>query len=216
MKISERTLRILKNFSTINPSLLVERGSRLRTISSSGAIYAVADVEEDFPREFGVYSLGKLLGVVGLFGDPEVEFEEKRMVVHEGPTRVNFAYCSPELIFHPPKKEIKPPEDSVDFELRADDFARVQKAMSILGVDEVSFFTDAERRLWLSARAGNNATNDDFSIEIGEVDEKLDVSFAAENLRTIPGNYLLSVNAKLSKWSSLDDEGLNYWIAPKI
>lgn len=215
MKLSERTLRILKNFATINPSLLIEKGSRIRTCSVPGSVYAVADVEEEFPREFAIFSLSKLLKVLELFKDPEIEFEEDRLHIHEGTTRVNFAYCMPDLIVHPPKKEIKTPPDTVNFELRSDVFSRVLKAMSVLEFEEISFVSDDEGKLRITTKAGNKSSSDSFSEEIGECEDSVSTSFASDNLKMIPGNYLVKLNSMISHWSSLDDEGLQYWIAPE-
>ena len=48
MKLSKRTLDILKNFSVINPSLYVENGNKLYTISNSMTVIAEAKIEETF------------------------------------------------------------------------------------------------------------------------------------------------------------------------
>ncbi len=55
MKLSEKTLSLLKNFSTINQSILFKHGSQLRTISVMKNILAEATVAEEFPKDFGIY-----------------------------------------------------------------------------------------------------------------------------------------------------------------
>ena len=47
MKISTRTLDVLKNFSEINQSILIKKGKKLKTVSALKNILAHADVEED-------------------------------------------------------------------------------------------------------------------------------------------------------------------------
>ena len=59
MKLSDKTLTILKNFAGINNSILVKEGTNLRTISVAKNIHAEATIEEDFPREFGIYDLNQ-------------------------------------------------------------------------------------------------------------------------------------------------------------
>ena len=49
MKLSEQTVNILKNFSTINQNILVKEGSQLRTMSTMKNILAEAEVTEAFP-----------------------------------------------------------------------------------------------------------------------------------------------------------------------
>ena len=63
LEISRATFVILKNFSTINGSILVKEGNGLSTISTSKNILAQAEVAETFGNEFGIYDLGEFLRV---------------------------------------------------------------------------------------------------------------------------------------------------------
>ena len=54
MKLSEKTLNLLKNFSTINQSILFKKGSSLRTISVMKNILAEAVLEDEIPRDYGI------------------------------------------------------------------------------------------------------------------------------------------------------------------
>ena len=57
MKLSDKTISLLKNFSSINQSILVKEGNKLRTISVMKNILAEATVTEEFSKDFGVYDL---------------------------------------------------------------------------------------------------------------------------------------------------------------
>ena len=57
MKLSDRTINLLKNYASINQSILFKQGSSLRTISVMKNILAEANIDEDFPQEFGVMIL---------------------------------------------------------------------------------------------------------------------------------------------------------------
>ena len=61
MKLSDKTINLLKNFSTINQSILFKQGSRLRTISVMKNILAEATITEELPQDFGIYDLGQFL-----------------------------------------------------------------------------------------------------------------------------------------------------------
>ena len=74
MKISDNTIKILKNFSSINQSILFRTGSTIRTKSPLSTIAAQAVVDEMFPFEFGIYDLNQFLSVVSLFEDPDFDF----------------------------------------------------------------------------------------------------------------------------------------------
>ena len=57
MKLSDKTLTLLKNFSTINQSILFKKGRSLRTISVMKNILAEATIDEDLPTDFGIMIL---------------------------------------------------------------------------------------------------------------------------------------------------------------
>ena len=54
MKLSDRTINLLKNFASINQSILFKQGNQLRTISVMKNILAEANIDEEIPQEFGV------------------------------------------------------------------------------------------------------------------------------------------------------------------
>ena len=74
MKLSDRTINLLKNFASINQSILFKQGNQLRTISVMKNILAEANIDEDFPQDFGVYDLSQFLNSLGLFQEPELNF----------------------------------------------------------------------------------------------------------------------------------------------
>ena len=54
MKLSDKTIKLLKNFSSINQSILFKEGSKLRTISVMKNILAEATVDEEFPKDLSL------------------------------------------------------------------------------------------------------------------------------------------------------------------
>ena len=81
MKLSDSTLSLLKNFSTINQSILFKQGSKLRTISVMKNILAEATISEELPQDFGIYDLGQFLNGMGLHQSPELDFTNDNHVV---------------------------------------------------------------------------------------------------------------------------------------
>ena len=61
MKLSEETLKVLKNFAGINPSILIKPGNNISTQAIAGNIVAEADIQEEFPVEFCLYNLVQFL-----------------------------------------------------------------------------------------------------------------------------------------------------------
>ena len=90
MKLSDKTVGILKNFSTINQNILIKEGSKLRTMSTMKNILAEADVPETFPTDFGIYDLNEFLGVLTLAKDADIQFEDSHMTVSSGKTKIKY------------------------------------------------------------------------------------------------------------------------------
>ena len=70
--LSKKTLDVLKNFSTINSSIVFRKGSTVRTISNAENILAKFTGEEVFPTDFAIYDLSQFLSGISLFNDPQL------------------------------------------------------------------------------------------------------------------------------------------------
>ena len=64
MKLSNGTVTVLKNFSTINQNLVIKAGSKISTMSAMKNIIAKATVEETFPRDIAIYDLNEFLSAL--------------------------------------------------------------------------------------------------------------------------------------------------------
>ena len=89
MRLRNKKLEVLKNFSNINQNILIEEGNVVRTISTMKNILGSATVDESFPNEFGIYDLNEFLGVMSLASDAELEFEtDKYLTINGGSTKI--------------------------------------------------------------------------------------------------------------------------------
>ena len=110
MKLSESTLSLLKNFSTINQSILFKQGNRLRTISVMKNILAEVTISEDLPKDFGIYDLNQFLNGLALHNNPELDFEDDSyVIIKEGRSRSKYFFADPNVIITPPEKSIDLP-----------------------------------------------------------------------------------------------------------
>jgi len=108
MKLSSETINVLKNFASINQSILVKSGSKLRTISVMKNILAEATVNEKFPKDFAIYDLNQFLNGLGLHQDPDLDFDNNSyIVISEGKRKVKYFFADPEVIVTPPEKELE-------------------------------------------------------------------------------------------------------------
>ncbi len=211
MKISEKTINILKNFSNINGSILVRPGNVLKTVGTQRSIYATAIVEEDFPQQFAIYELSKFLGVLSLFQDHDINFGEHQLSITSGNQVVNYTYADISAIIAPPedKKIIVDPAE-IEFMINQYDFHKVLKAASILQVPNIAVFGDGNV-IKVSAINSKNPTSDTFSIEVGTTDKIFNMVFRVEYLvKLFPLSYNIKINSK--GISSFSDNNIEYFI----
>ena len=116
MKLSDRTINLLKNFSSINQSILFKEGNSLRTISVMKNILAEANIAEDIPRDFGIYDLNQFLNGLNLHQNAELDFQnDGYVVIKEGRSRSKYFFADPNVIVTPPEKSISLPTEDVCF-----------------------------------------------------------------------------------------------------
>jgi len=117
MKLDDKTVSVLKNFATINQSVLVKPGNVIRTISPSKTVMAKAMLNQDFPQQFAIYDVSRFLGVVSQFDSPELTFNEKHVVVGDGEEQCEYTFTDPSMIVAAPEKEINLSNAEVNFHL---------------------------------------------------------------------------------------------------
>tara|TARA_Y100001938_G_scaffold141213_1_gene210658 strand:+ start:206 stop:877 length:672 start_codon:yes stop_codon:yes gene_type:complete len=213
MKLSDNTINLLKNFSTINQSILFKQGNKLRTISVMKNILAEASIGEDFPKDFGIYDLNQFLNGLGLHHSPELDFDnEGYAVIKEGKMRTKYFFADPNVIVTPPEKDISLPTEDVSFELSTQGLDKLLKAAAVYQLPDLSAVGGAGV-VKLLVRDKKNDTSNDFSVIVGETDKEFTFNFKIENIKILPGTYQVVVSQKLlSKFTSKDYD-LRYYIA---
>jgi len=214
MKLSEKTINLLENFSSINQSILVKKGSKLRTISVMKNILAEADVDENFERDFGIYDLPQFLNGVNLMKDPDLDLKnETYMIIREGKsTKVKFAFADPEVIVTPPEREMKLPSSDVTFQLDSNQLGKLLKASQVYQLPDLSAIGDGEDiTLVVSDRKNDNSN--EYTLVVGKTEQTFEFLFKIENIKLIPGSYDVAISKKnLAKFTN-SNYNLDYFIA---
>ena len=189
MKLSDKTLVILKNFAGINNSILVKRGDNLRTISLAKNILAEANINEEFPRDFAIYDLNQFLNGLGLHQDPELDFREDSFLsIREGKRRVKYFFADPQVITAPPEKTLTLPTEDVCFQLDSVTLEKLLKAAAVYQLPDLSAIGEAGV-VKLVVRDKKNDTSNEFAIVVGETKDEFSFNFKVENIKIIPGAY---------------------------
>ena len=213
MKLSDKTLSLLKNFSTINQSILFKQGSKLRTISVMKNILAETTIDEELPKDFGIYDLGQFLNGLGLHHNPELDFANNgHVVIKEGKMCSKYFFADPSVIITPPDKEITIPTEDVSFELSTQQLDKLLKAAGIYQLPDLAVIGEAGV-VKLLVRDKKNDTSNTFAVTVGETDKVFSFNFKIENIKILPGTYEVVVSQKLlSKFPNKDCD-LRYYIA---
>ena len=213
MKLSEKTLTLLKNFSNINQSILFKQGSSLRTISVMKNILAEATIDEDLPTDFGIYDLGQFLNGLALHTRPELDFQNEGYVyIKEGRMRSKYFFADPKVIVTPPEKEITLPSEDVSFTLSTDQLDKLLKAAGIYQLPDLTV-VGRNGVVKIQVRDRKNDTSNDFAITVGETDDSFEFNFKVENIKILPGTYDVVVSKKLLSRFTCQNYNLKYYIA---
>ena len=213
MKLSDNTLTVLKNFASINNSILMKKGTHLRTISVAKNILAEADIAEEFPRDVAVYDLNQFLNGMSLHQDPDLDFkEESYLTIREGRRKVKYFYADPAVIISPPDKEITLPTEDVHFQLESTSLEKLLKAAAIYQLPDLSLIGQ-NNEIRLVVRDKKNDTSNEYSIIVGETDKEFVFNFKVENIKIIPGAYDVVVSSKLLSKFTNSNYNLTYYIA---
>ena len=217
MKISTKTLDILKNFSEINQSILIKKGSTIKTVSIQQNILAHAKVEESFSQDFAIYQLNEFIGVLTTMNNPDLTFHDKYvMLSQENGACTKYFYAEPSVVVAPEKDVIFPSPDFT-FMLLEKQYNDLMKMSSILQLNDVMIKgCSKSNKMFLAITNKKNDTSNDYSIDLlGEsiVKESFKMYFKVENLKVIPGDYVVAVSSKgISNFDNTEIK-LKYWIA---
>tara|TARA_Y100001970_G_scaffold227638_1_gene281677 strand:+ start:16 stop:681 length:666 start_codon:yes stop_codon:yes gene_type:complete len=213
MKLSDKTLSFLKNFSTINQSILFKQGTKLRTISVMKNILAEVTIDEELPQDFGIYDLNQFLNGLSLHYAPELDFaNEGHVVIREGKMRSKYFFADPAVIITPPEKPLTLPSEDVTFDLSTDQLDKLLKAAAIYQLPDLAV-VGGEGVVKIVVRDKKNDTSNDFSIIVGETDKTFSFNFKVENIKILPGTYNVVVSSKLLSRFTCKDHDLVYYIA---
>ena len=214
MKLSDKTINLLKNFSTINQSILFKQGNKLRTISVMKNILAEATVEEEFPKDFGIYDLPQFLNsVVVLYNNAEFDFaNENHVVIKEGRMRSKYFFADPSVIVTPPEKTLTLPSEDVTFDVSTEQLDKLLKAASLYQLSDLAV-VGGDGVVKLLVRDKKNDASNDFSIVVGETNDVFSFNFKVENIKILPGNYEVVVSSKLLSRFTSKNQDLTYYIA---
>jgi hypothetical protein len=213
MKLSNETVNVLKNFSTINPGLKFRKGNKLSTMSQTKSILVEASVTEDFPQDFCVYDLPQFLSFLNMYGDGELDVDNTNVTFKQGRRSTKYRLTSENQIVVPPQKTLTLPSVDVEFFLSEEDLAWLVKSASMAQSPNVAVESNGDNMVLTTFDASDDSAHTN-SCEVQEGNgQKYKLVFKTENLKLIPGAYDVQISSKGIAHFKNTKLDIQYWIA---
>jgi len=220
MNISENTMQILKNYSSINPNFIARKGNVITTISEAKNILSSCSVEEQFDQDLGIYDLNEFLNVLSLVDQPKLQMEEKWVTISDqtGRSKIKYFFTDPEMLTSPTEKMIQNASSmdnfDISFTLDNDTLNRIKRAASALGHTSMKVDTKEAGGIVLMVFDSENPTSNTFSIDVpgqgkGEGTHIINIS----NLKIVSGDYDVKISNKNISNFIHKEKPIQYWIA---
>jgi len=241
-QLSKATIDLLRNFSTINKSILIGEGKVLQTMSVNKNIIALTQVREEFPCQMAIYDLPLFLGALSLFQKPWLAFpDDKKVIIYDEETKgkTTFYYSDPEIIVTPPEFNPDSIQAEIMFDLPQKDITQLMQAAKVYGVEDLCIQgyapggTLETAAFSICVKDKKNQTSNVFSLPLRKVifadnaaadqdgarpltKERMNFCycFKVENLKLIDASYHVTITEKnIANFNSLSHSALDYYVA---
>ena len=199
MKLSNDTITILKNFSEINPNLMIKSGNILTTHDHGCTMYSTAQIGEmfDCKRDFGIYDLKEFLQTIAMFRDPELTFEENYVDIidtQDASVRTRYYRADDDVlkestVFRRVNLDKLPPATAA-FDLSNTNLKRVERACGVLKCPDVRF-VGKNGKIIAVVYDKSNAIPNTFTVDLveGYTGNDFDLHVTQKKLVMIDGDY---------------------------
>lgn len=204
MIIDNDFVTLLKNFASINPSIIFTPGNTLRTISGSRSVFAYGPITQSIPKQAALGDIAKFLNVISLFEHPEVEFHEKTLTVGDkgDPTKTStFTYADPIYLTALPEKDVVLKKVEVSFQLSKAEITKIMKACSIFEQPDIAIEGDGNV-ITIRSTNSDSPVVDGFASIVGKTHRVFNLIFQRENLPLIPADYTVDLSTKNVQFKS--------------
>tara|TARA_Y100000768_G_scaffold373070_1_gene341340 strand:- start:1115 stop:1780 length:666 start_codon:yes stop_codon:yes gene_type:complete len=212
MFLSNETVQVLKNLSTINQSILIKPGKQLNSMSVMKNILVKADIQEEFEKTVAIYDLNQFLNCLSLVPGAEVKLLDNSIAITDGTTSIDYRYSDPSVITAPPEKELTLPSEDVCVVLTEDQLESVKKAAAVLQIPDVSLVGDGES-IFLTVRDKKNTGSNSYKVEVGETDNVFCFNMKVENLKLISGDYDVIISSRNLAFFQNHGRPVSYYVA---
>lgn len=219
MKLSPNTIKILDNFSSIAPSMSIEKGKIVSVMAATKNIIGYAEIEEEFPQQVNIPKVSLLMHTLKVLKEPELVFYPgKNFFKVKGKNGdVDLAVCEDRIVKELKGKKLEfdgKVEPDIDILFSEEILDTCRKIASSIKLDSI-VITNVDGEVCILIKNSDlGDSSDKYVFETGVTTDK-DFKFVvdAQNIKNIPGNYTLKVfNGKVAQFKHTEAE-LYYWVS---
>lgn len=200
MQISKQTLQILKNISSINPTVAFKTGNTIFNASPSMSVLVKSVIEETFEKDFNIYDLTNFLSALDTMDSPFLEFRENYVRIASNGSYCDYYYCSPAIIgeefLNLNQKNPKLESPVSEFILSEDQIKTLYKMSSVLSLDFLKISTDKDLNVSISVVDSNSDSQNTFKTDThtkAKEEFEFYLNLRVNNLTLIPSEYMVKV-----------------------
>jgi|TARA_A100001391_G_scaffold51901_1_gene31856 hypothetical protein len=218
MKLSDTTTKVLKNFASINPSILLKEGETIRTISPQKNVLAQAVTDQPIEKEMCLYDINQFLNIVESIEDCEINVNDTKALLSNPQNTQNSTvfFADPSVIVTPPEKNINVKNMLFSFVLQPEELTKLLRMASLCNAEELIIQQSKAGKVHCKVTNTSNPTANHFSLFI-ETDESNDetslpATLDVSKVNFIKDKYEVHVYEKIIHFKGTIAE---YWIAQK-
>jgi hypothetical protein len=212
MILSTTTINVLVCFASINQGILIKPGNTLRTLSVMKDIFAIAQIPDEFPREFAIHDIIDFLNCYPINAD--IVFKDDSLEFKDGPGLITYFYNNPFYNVFPGDENVKMlQENNIKFSLSASDFKDLHKMSKIMRLKNLKIIQNS---MLLYNKKKTVCINNE---KIYPIPDMVFFDFEAvlktENLKLIPLDYDVEISPQgiACFASNLDGYAITYYIS---
>ena len=212
---SEAEINCLRNFSTINASMIMEPEG-FKVINTSKSVIAYYSFEKPYDFEsYGIYETSDFLAAIGAMSTPQIEVNPKYLTITDGTSKLKYFTTAKTLLPEVPDVATKFNKLTydLDFTITADKLAALLKMATILKSKYI-FLESVDKNIRITAGDELDSSNNNYEILI-------DVGVKASTLKTpakllltdfkiMPGEFKVLLTPAICKWENMS--GIEYYI----
>ena len=218
MRLSDTTTKVLKNFASINPSILLNEGQTIRTISPQKNVMAQAVTDEPITDSMCLYDINQFLNIAESIDDCVINVNASKAILSNPQNTQNSTvfFADPSVIVTPPEKNINVKNEQFTFNLSDKELVKILRMASLCNAEELILQQRNDGTVLCKVTNTANPTSNDFSLVVEATNStgetELPATLEVTKLNFIKDTYEVHVYEKIVHFQGSIAE---YWIAQK-